>query len=140
MIKKTYTYIDYNGNERTETNWFNLSKAEMLEMELSTENGLSDMVQEIIKSNDSARIVEVFKDIILKSYGIKSPDGRRFNKTKELRDEFASTEFYSLLFTELATNAESAAAFINGVVADNVAKESPIALISQNTEVNNNLK
>lgn len=140
MLTKTYTYIDYNGNERTETNLFNLSKAEMLEMELSTENGLTDMVQEIIKSNDSARIVEVFKDIILKSYGVKSPDGRRFIKTKELRDEFASTEFYSILFTELATNSETAAAFINGIVADNVAKETTNTLVSKIVETNDNVK
>ena len=124
MLKKTYTYVDYNGTERTDTNWFNLTQAEMLEMELTTKNGLTNMVQEIIKSNDAKEIVRIFKDIILKSYGIKSQDGRRFIKTEELKKEFEQTEFYSKLFVELATDADAAAAFINGIVEDNIANNS----------------
>lgn len=115
MLKKTVTYIDYDGNERTEDFYFNLTKAECTEMELSFDGGLSSMIQRVVSSQDSKRIVEIFKDLILKAYGEKSPDGRRFIKTPEIRDGFAQTEAYSELFMDLATNADSAAVFVNGI-------------------------
>jgi nitrogen regulatory protein PII len=116
MLKKTITYTDYDGNQRTEDFYFNLSKAEVTEMELSAQGGLSKMLEKIIASQDSKRIMEIFKDIILKAYGEKSGDGKRFIKNQELRDAFVQTEAYSELFMELATNADSAAAFINGII------------------------
>lgn len=116
MLKKTITYTDYNGTERTEDKYFNLSKAEIMEMEMSTAGGLAEMIQNIVKAQDAPAIMKIFKDIILKSYGEKSPDGKRFIKSEELSTEFAQTEAYSVLFIELATDADKAAEFINGII------------------------
>lgn len=116
MLKKTMTYTDYDGNERTEDFYFNLSKAEIGEMELSINGGLEAMLNRIIQERDNAKIVATFKDLILRSYGKKSDDGRRFIKSPELSEEFSQTEAYSDLFMELASNADSAAAFVNGIM------------------------
>lgn len=116
MLKKTITYVDFDENERTEDFYFNLTKAEVAEMEMSTEGGMSNMLQKIVASKDAKRIIESFKDLILKSYGEKSPDGKRFVKNQELRDSFAQTEAYSLLFMELATNPTAASDFVNGII------------------------
>ena len=116
MLKKTFTYVDYNGVERTEDHYFNLSKAELMEMELSTTGGLAEMINKIVAAQDAPAIVKIFKELVLKAYGQKSADGRRFIKSKELADEFAQTEAYSQLFMELATDADAAAAFVNGIV------------------------
>lgn len=118
MLKKTMTYIDYDGNQRTEDFYFNLSKAEVAEMEMSTAGGLDKMINRIIAEQDGKRIIELFKDLVLKAYGKKSDDGKRFIKTKELSEEFSQTEAYSDLFMELATDADAAAAFVNGIVPD----------------------
>lgn len=116
MLKKTFTYTDYNGVERTEDHYFNLSKAELMEMELSTTGGLAEMINKIVAAQDAPAIVKVFKDLVLKAYGQKSADGRRFIKSKELADEFSQTEAYSQLFMELATDADAASKFVNGIV------------------------
>jgi len=118
MLKKTITYTDYDGVQRTEDFYFNLSKAEIAEMELSTAGGLDKTINRIVAEQDGARIIALFKDLVLKSYGKKSDDGRRFIKNQELRDDFAQTEAYSDLFMELATDADAAAAFVNGIVPD----------------------
>lgn len=116
MVKKTVKYTDYNGNERTEDLYFNLTKAEITEMELTTEGGLSEHLQKIVNEKDSKQIIECFKELLLKSYGQKSEDGRRFIKTDKLREEFSQTEAYSELFMEIAGNAETAAEFVNGII------------------------
>ena len=116
MLKKTIKYVDYDGNEREEDFYFNLSKAEIAEMEMSTNGGLDRMINRIIAERDNKRIIELFKDLVLRSYGKKSDDGRRFIKNQELRDDFAQTEAYSELFMELATDADAAAAFVNGII------------------------
>ena len=100
MLKKTINYTDYNGSEREEDHYFNLSKAEIMEMELSTAGGLSGMIQDIVKTQDGPAIMKIFKDIILKSYGKKSPDGKRFEKSEEISKAFEQTEAYSVLFME----------------------------------------
>ena len=123
MLKKTFTYVDYNGVERTEDHYFNLSKAELMEMELSTTGGLAEMINKIVAAQDAPAIVKVFKDLVLKAYGQKSPDGRRFIKNQELIDEFAQTEAYSQLFMELATDADAAAKFVNGIVPADTARQ-----------------
>ena len=122
MLKKTVTYVDYNGVERTEDFYFNLSKAEVTEMELSVEGGFSKMLEEIVKSNDNARILELFKEMVLKAYGEKSADGRRFVKSKELSEAFSQTEAYSENFMELAMDEKAAAAFVNGIMPANLGK------------------
>lgn len=123
MLKKTITYTDYNGVERKEDFYFNLSKAEVMEMELSTTGGLAEMIKRIVAAQDQPAIIKVFKDLILKAYGEKSPDGKRFIKSPELSDAFAQTEAYSILFMELATNDEAAAKFINGIVPADIAQQ-----------------
>lgn len=116
MLKKTITYTDFNGMERSEDFYFNLTQAEVMEMEMSTVGGLSEMIQRIIAAQDTPSIIKVFKDLVLKSYGEKSADGKRFIKTPEITEAFSQTEAYSVLFMELATNADSAAAFVNGII------------------------
>ena len=130
MLKKTITYVDYNDVERTEDFYFNLSKAEVMEMQMSTTGGLAEMIQRIVSAQDAPAIIKVFKDLVLKAYGQKSPDGKRFIKNEELTAEFAQTEAYSQLFMELATDADAAAAFVNGIVPADVAKQ--VALQSSN--------
>lgn len=120
MLKKTITYTDYNGVERTEDFYFNLSKAELMEMEMSTSGGFAETIQKIVAAQDTPTIVKIFKDLILKAYGEKSPDGKRFIKSEELSNSFAQTEAYSNLFMELATNDEAAANFVNGVMPPNL--------------------
>ena len=115
MLKKTITYTDYNGLERIEDFYFNLNKAELTEMELSHKGGLTTMIDRIVKSQDGNEIVKLFKDLVLRAYGVKSDDGKRFIKTQELRDEFSQTEAYSELFMELAQDADAAAKFVNGI-------------------------
>ena len=123
MIKKTISYTDYNGVNRTEDFYFNLTKAEVLEMEMSTSGGLAEMITNIVAAQDQPAIIKIFKDLVLKAYGKKSPDGRRFMKSDEITADFAQTEAYSQLFMELATDADAAAKFVNGIVPADVAKE-----------------
>lgn len=120
MLKKTIPYKDYNGVERIEDFYFNLSKAEAMEMELSITGGLTEMIRKIVAAQDTPTIIATFKQIILKAYGEKSPDGRRFIKSEELSKAFSETEAYSILYMELATNANAAAEFVNGIVPKDV--------------------
>lgn len=115
MLAKTITYTDYNGLERTETFYFNLTEAEVMEMELSTAGGLSDTITKIVEAKDAPTLIKIFKDLILKAYGEKSADGRRLIKNDEVRDAFSQTEAYSQLFMELAFDADKAAEFVNGI-------------------------
>lgn len=131
MLKKTITYTDYNDVERTETFWFGLSKAELTEMELSTVGGLSEMMRKIVATRDMPTMIKVFKDLILRSYGEKSPDGKRFIKSEELSRDFAQTEAYSILFMELASDDQAAADFVNGIIPKDVAAQ--LAEAQQNT-------
>lgn len=115
MLKKTITYTDYNNVERTEDFYFNLTKAELMEMEMGAVGGLSGMIEKIVSAKDAPSIIKVFKELVLKAYGEKSADGRRFIKSKEISDAFAQTEAYSQLFMELATDADAASKFVNGI-------------------------
>lgn len=116
MLKKTITYTDYNGVERTEDFYFNLSRAEITEMQLSVEGGFAEKIRQIINAKNQTEIIKLFKEIIFKSYGEKSDDGRRFIKSEELSNAFSQTEAYDKLFMELATNDEMGAEFINGII------------------------
>lgn len=116
MLKRTMTYTDYNGVSRTEDFYFNLTQAEVTEMELSVDGGLVEMINRIVAAKDGKQIIALFKDIVLRAYGEKSPDGKRFIKTPEIRDAFAQTQAYSDLFMELATDAQKASEFVNGIV------------------------
>lgn len=116
MLKKTITYTDYNGVERTEDFYFNLTKAELMEMEIGTTGGMADMIKRIVDAKDAPAIIKIFKELVLKAYGEKSADGKRFVKSEEISNGFAQTEAYSQLFMELATDADAAAAFVNGII------------------------
>lgn len=116
MIAKKIKFTDYNGVEREETFYFNLSKAELTEMEMGTAGGLAEMINKIIETKNIPEIIKIFKDLIFKAYGEKSADGKRFVKSEELSVAFSQTEAYSELFMELAMNAEKAAEFMNGVI------------------------
>lgn len=120
MLKKTITYTDYNGVERTEDFYFNLSEAELMEMEMSTEGGMEAYLNKIVSTQDKPSLIKLFKEIILKSYGEKSLDGKHFDKSEKLSNAFSHTEAYSILYMELATSDEAAALFINGVIPQNV--------------------
>ena len=123
MYQKTVTYEDYKGNTRTEDFYFNLNKAELVELELSTKGGLTVMMDRIIAAQDNATLFKIFKDLVSKSYGVLSDDGRKFIKNQEVLDDFMQTEAYSIIFSELATNEEAAAEFFNNVIPQNLAKE-----------------
>lgn len=116
MLKKTITYTDYNGNQRTEDFYFNFNKAELVELNVSVEGGLEQMLKRIISEQDSSKIMEIWKTILLKSYGKKSDDGKYFMKSEEISREFSNTEAYSELFMELTFDSEKAIAFVNGIV------------------------
>ena len=124
MLKKTITYNDFNGNERKEDFYFNLTKAEVMRMEMSTRGGLAERIQRIVAAQDAPAIIEVFEDLIQKSYGVKSEDGRSFLKRKADLEEFMATEAYSILFMELATDADAASKFINGIVPADMSQQS----------------
>lgn len=116
MLKKTITYTDYNGLERTEDFYFNLTKTEILEMQLTTEGGLQEILTGIINAKDQPALVRYFKDLILKSYGEKSLDGRRFVKGEDVSKAFSETEAYAQLFWELSTDHDAAAVFVQGII------------------------
>lgn len=126
MLKKTIAYTDYNGVERKEDFYFNLSKAEIMEMEMSTSGGLTEMISKIVAAQDTPAIIKLFKDLVLRAYGEKSLDGKRFVKIDEngipLSRAFSQTEAYSVLFMELATDEEAASEFVNGIVPADVSK------------------
>lgn len=123
MLKKTITYTDYNGNERTEDFYFNLTKAELMEMEMTTDGGFAETVGKIVASKDVPTIIKIFKELLLKAYGEKSSDGKRFIKSDEIREGFSQTEAYSILFMELATDEDAAANFVNGIIPADLASQ-----------------
>lgn len=132
MIKKNIKYVDYDGIARAEDFYFNLNKAEIVELELGTTGGLTKTLEKIVQEKDNKRIVEYFKSIILNAYGEKSADGRRFIKSQELRDSFEQTEAYSELFMELSSDAKAAADFISGIVpkeAADAAKQATLTVV-----------
>lgn len=116
MLKKTITYTDYNGIERTEDFYFNLSQAEIMDMEMSIEGGLSQKINKIVDAKDNVTLYKLFTDIITKAYGEKSSDGRRFIKSKEISESFIQTEAYSVLLNEFITNSDSAVKFVNAII------------------------
>lgn len=122
MLKRTITYTDYEGNTRTEDFYFNLSQAEVMKMEMSEEGGLEKLLKKIIAEQNHTKIMEYFDDFIMRSYGEKSPDGKRFVKSSELSKAFSETEAYSILFMELCTDAKAASAFVNAVLPNAPAK------------------
>lgn len=120
MLKKVIEYKDFNGTDRKEEFCFHMSEAELAEMQLSVNGGMENLMRQIINTRDTARLIKIFKDLVLNAYGEKSLDGRQFQKSPELSKAFSQTPAYSILFMELATNAEEAAKFLNGIVPDSL--------------------
>lgn len=123
MLKKSITYTNFNDEEITEDFFFHLSKAELVELEMSHDGGLSEALKKIVAAEDNKQLIIEFKKIILTAYGKKSEDGKRFIKSQELRDEFESSEAYSALFMELITDADAASSFVNGIVPRGMVEE-----------------
>lgn len=142
MLTKTIKYTDYNGVEREEKFLFNLSKAELMEMEMGTTGGLSETIKKIMETQDSPSIIKIFKELILKAYGEKSADGKRFIKVDAdghpLSVAFSQTEAYSILFMELASNSEEAAKFVAGIIPGDIKIDE--ADLPEGIEIPNELK
>lgn len=126
MIKLTETYKDFNDVERTEDFYFNLTEAEVMELEMSTSGGLAVTIERIVAAQDAPAIIKIFKKLVLDAYGIKSPDGKRFIKNDEIKAEFEQTNAYSNIFMRLATDADAASKFVNGIMPNNLVEKSSI--------------
>lgn len=123
MYKKTIEYVDYEGLKRKEDFYFHFTEAEIMEMQHEVDGGLSNYIAKIINTQDSGKLIKIFKELLLKSYGEKSNDGRRFIKSDELSTAFSHTEAYSMFFMELATDAEEASRFVNNILPANMIAE-----------------
>jgi hypothetical protein len=123
MLKKTIEYTDFNGVKRKEDFYFNLSKAELMEMEMEVSGGFRQYLQRIVDADDTPKLMKEFKEMIMRSYGEKSPDGKRFIKSTKLSEAFTQTDAYSVLFMELLGDAKAAANFMNGIVPADIAAE-----------------
>lgn len=128
MIKQTITYTDYNGNERTEEYWFNLSKAELLRLETTTKGGFQKMLENAVASEDNYRIIEVFEDLIKHSVGMKTLDGKYFKKSKEFVEDFMQSEAYSTLLFDLLQDVDKANSFIRGIMPSDLMAQAEAAL------------
>ena len=124
MLKKTIKYTDYNDEQQERTFFFNLSKAEVSKLELSTPGGLKMKIEKMINDKDGAEIITIFNELIMMSYGEKSTDGR-FIKSQELSKAFSETVAYDQLFMELITDAEKASAFIAGILPKEIEMPKP---------------
>lgn len=151
MYTKTITYTDYNGVERTEKFYFNMTKPEVLEMEYGTTGSFIAAIKKMIETDNAGRVLTVLKNLILKAYGEKSLDGRRFVKSEELSKEFSETEAFADLYMELVKDSKKCAEFIDGIMPDDlkassdlmnkvengsVTKESLINMVDNMTEDN----
>lgn len=123
MYAKTIKYTDYNGNQREETFYFNLSKAELLDLEWRTPGGLENYFKDVIATQNGQKLADTFKLLIEKSYGVKDPEGRRFIKNEEVLKNFTETEAYVELYMMLATDSKAGAEFINGIFPKDVVEE-----------------
>ena len=125
MLKKTIKYTYFNDVEREEDFYFNLTRAELAEMQLSKEGGLQAWLEKIVKTDNQPELIKIFKNIILKAYGEKSADGKRFIKSEEISEAFAQSAAYDEFFIELISNEAKAAEFINGLMPKNINLEQP---------------
>ena len=120
MLPKKITYTDFNGEEKTETFYFNLTEAELAKMQLSSIASLDVMIKNLIETDDREKIVEIFDKFILMSYGERSIDGKYFKKEDSIRgryaDDFKASGAYNALFMELVTDTKAVTDFINGIL------------------------
>lgn len=123
MLKKEITYTDYNGTKRTETFYFNLSRPELLRMEMTTESSLEEKLKAMVKEKNKVKLYEYFEWLVLKSYGEKSEDGKHFHKSEALSKAFSETEAYTELLMELCSGEDKVLDFVNGIMPTPVPKE-----------------
>ena len=123
MLKNTITYTDYDGMERTEDFWFNLSKTELTKLDAELPGGVLGVLRKIIDKKDRKALVDFIETLILRSYGVKTLDGKRFVKTPEMAEEFMQTPAYDELFMSILSDTDSQTSFINGVIPQSMAKE-----------------
>lgn len=123
MLKKTITYTDYNGVERTEDLYFNLTKSEIVEWQLGVDGGLSELLVKIVNAREIPQLVKYFKELILRSYGEKTDDGRRFVKSEEISEAFSQTPAYDQLYMEFLEDEEAAGEFVKGILPENFGNE-----------------
>lgn len=116
MISKTIKYVDYNGVEKEQTYWFNMSRADLMDLEADTDGGWENTLRKLIKEQDGRKAYKFFEKFIKDSYGVKTEDGGFDKDPKHLR-AFRNSEAYSELIWSLVEKPEEAAAFINGIVA-----------------------
>lgn len=138
MYKKTITYTDFNGTERTEDFYFHMTQAEILKMEYSQEGGMTNVIQKIIETEETTKLLPLFETVVRMSYGKRSVDGRHFEKKPEYTDQFLASEAYSNMFIEFMMNADEAAKFINNVckkidVDEN--RKSLSSMVSENSNI-----
>lgn len=123
MLKKTITYTDYDGKARTEDFWFNLSKTELTKLDAELPGGVLGVLRKIIDKKDRKALVDFIETLILRSYGEKTLDGKRFVKTLDMAEEFMQTPAYDELFMSILSDTDSQTSFINGVIPQSMAKE-----------------
>lgn len=116
MYVKEVEYTDFNGVARKEKFYFNLTKAEILEMELGKTGGFTEYIRKVIEAQDTPTLMSLFRSLLLKSYGVKSDDGRRFIKNDAVREDFEQTQAFSDLYMQLALDDNEASKFINGIM------------------------
>lgn len=133
-IEKTYT--DFNGVERTESFYFHLSEAELVEMEMGIEGGLVEMIEKIVAAKDAPNLIKIFKELVLKAYGEKSADGKHFRKSDEISTAFSQTKVYSDIFMELAFDDTAASKFVNGIIPADLHKNKYLAKHNQSASAN----
>lgn len=132
MLKKTMTTVDFGGTERTEDYYFNLTKAEIMEMQLCTDGGFVETVKKIVEAKNQLELTRLFKKIICASYGVLSPDGRKFVKNQQVLDDFMATQAYSDLYIELLSgDGKAAEDFVNGILPKDLTDEAAKAPVSQ---------
>ena len=123
MLKRDITYEDFNGDMITEAFYFNLTRTEIIELEVGYDGGLEAALKRIVAAENKQQLVTEFKKLVLLSYGVKSEDGKRFIKNDRLREEFSQTPAFDILFMDLATNDDAAAVFVKGILPKEMAKE-----------------
>lgn len=135
MHKVPMTYTDFNGIQRTETFYFNLTKAELIDMQLTTYGGYAETVKAIIDAKDQPALISIFKELLMKAYGKKSPDGRRFDKNPEITADFVNCQAYSDLYMKLVMDDEYAADFISRLIPADLAAEAAKAAQEGNLQI-----
>lgn len=123
MIKKTIKYVDYNDVEREEDHYFHISKAELTDMQMSIAGGMAEKLKTIVNAKDTVALYAAFKDLIKRSYGVKSDDGKRFIKNEEVFKEFEESEAYSEFIMELVSDENKAIEFVNGLFPKDLANK-----------------